>query len=78
MAKLEGKAEEKSVSNRRGQLNIARDTDWYKKRRDEVPVTNRTGLKENPFKDLLKTKGSRPSVSAAKGADAHGGAEQGD
>ncbi len=29
--------------------------DWYKKRRDEVPVRNRANRKRNPFESLLKS-----------------------
>ena len=34
---------------------VAGGTEWYKKRRDQVPTINLTGLKKNPFMHLLKT-----------------------
>lgn len=36
------------------QPKTTQDTEWYKKRRDEVPAINVTGLSENPFMHLLK------------------------
>ena len=57
---------------------IARDTEWYKKRREDVPAINRGNPSENPFK-LLFQSGKPEQTSGNSKNDAESNqAENGD
>ncbi len=66
MAQQLEQAEITSHVKGRHKMITARDTEWYKKRRDEVPAINRAKVKENPFKHLLKSNGSRSPSSVSQ------------